>query len=146
MPAIGWDDAAVGLGRAVDDRENLFALVIATRPYRARQRQGLLGGPARTLIRFNGIRSPVPRYVDPDQARRQRHRLPVVQPEHQWNVAVVRRPRTRVLLSLVERVEPPAAVEVEVMDVRAMTISDVEQLLPRVDHQHHLYAQGLFEA
>src|SRR5438309_181217 len=83
------------------------------------------------------------RYVDPDQARGQRQRVAVVERERKGAVAVGRGPVAGVVLSFVEDFDPAIGVHVVIVNVRAMSVADVQQLLTRVQLDDHLDAQRL---
>src|SRR5690242_18826465 len=84
--------------------------------------------------------------VDPDEAGRHGHRLSVLERERERAVAVHRFPRSLVAEAFVVDVDRAARVQVVVVDVRAMTVADVEQLLARVDDDQHLDSQRLLQA
>src|ERR1700686_1323643 len=85
-------------------------------------------------------------YVDPDQAGRQRQHLAAVQGESQRTVAVRRGPEPGVSESFVEDLDSTTRVEIEVVDMRSVTVSDIEQRLLRVQDDQHLDPQRLAEA
>src|SRR5260370_19892094 len=89
---------------------------IATRcrdpPTRSVRRWRWLSISASDHSQRHADRSRLLRYVDPDQTGWQRHGLAVVQREGQGAMAVRRRPRSRVVLALVQNIDPAIAVEV----------------------------------
>ena len=84
--------------------------------------------------------------VDPDEAGRQGQRLAIGEGEYEGAVAVDGLPGSGVALALVVHADRAVRVDVEIVDVRAVAVADVQELLLRVQDDHHLDPQRLLEA